>query len=57
MVRALGDNLIPAIKMHRKIHANPRFHNETMKVEYEKIDPQNLSVDAKHLGDGLPGSV
>lgn len=45
MVRALGDNLIPAIKMHRKIHANPRFHNEAMKVDYTKIDPQNLSVE------------
>lgn len=53
MVRALGDNLIPAIRMHRKIHNDPRFHNETMEVDYSAIDPQNLSVDAKDLGVGF----
>jgi len=57
MVRALGDNLIPAIKMHRKIHANPRFHNDAMLVDYGAIDPQNLSADPRNVGDGLPGSA
>jgi hypothetical protein len=53
MVRTLGDNLIPAIRMHRKIHNDPRFHNETMVVDYHAIDPQNLSVDPEDLGVGF----
>jgi hypothetical protein len=57
MVRALGDNLIPAIKMHRRIHANPEFFKPEMEVDYSAIDPQNLSVDPEHLGDSLPGSA
>ncbi len=58
MVRALGDNLIPAIKMHRRIHANPEFFKPEMEVDYSAIDPQNLSVDdPRDLGDGLPDSA
>ena len=43
LVRGLGDNLIPAIQMHKKIHDDPRFHNPAMNVDYATIDPQNLS--------------
>lgn len=55
MVRALGDNLIPAIKMHRTIHRNARFHNDAMDVDYSAIDPQNLrgDIDPHDLGVGL----
>lgn len=41
--RTLGDNLVPAIQMHNKIHRNPQFSDPTMAVDYAAIDPLNLS--------------
>lgn len=41
--RTLGDNLVPAIQMHFKIHNNPQFHDDEMAVDYAVVDPLNLS--------------
>jgi hypothetical protein len=38
IVRRLGDNLVPAIDMHKKLHA--RFNNDEMSVDYHLIDPR-----------------
>jgi hypothetical protein len=43
IVRTLGDNLIPALKMHATIHNNPAFHNDDLAVDYTVADPQNLA--------------
>lgn len=43
IVRSLGDNLIPALKMHATIHNNPAFHNDDLEVNYRTADPQNLA--------------
>lgn len=53
MVRALGDNLLPAIDMHKTLHA--RFNNPGMSVDYHKIDPRDIASNLRpeDLGEGL----
>lgn len=49
IVRALGDNLAPAIRMHRRIH-NSHYGDPAMAVDYSTIDPKNLADDDDLIG-------
>lgn len=40
LVRELGDNLAPAIDMHKRLHR--KFNNPDVNIDYDKIDPRKV---------------
>ncbi|MDB5180342.1 MAG: rane protein of unknown function [Candidatus Saccharibacteria bacterium] len=38
LIRELGDNLAPAIDMHKRLHA--KYKNPDINIDYDKIDPR-----------------
>jgi hypothetical protein len=40
LIRELGDNLAPAIDMHKRLHQ--KFHNPKSDIDYDAIDPRKV---------------